>query len=443
MLKIVNKEELSRTSQRRDALEILEEGLKAADPKSSVKEALSNLKDELSKARRIIVIGFGKASIKMAEGCEEELRDKVYNGAIIAPKGIEGKNLKTIKVFEGTHPIPSEVNIESTKKLISICSNLTSEDLVICLISGGGSSLLTFPADGISLEEKKLATDVLLKSGADIKEINTIRKHISKVKGGQLLNFLKPAKVISLILSDVIGDSIEYIASGPTSPDSSTFEDAYNIIKKYNLMSKLPKNVIERIEKGLKGEVAETPKPGDEIFNNVKNIIVSNNMKSLVAMEKKASSLGYNTMILTSYAQGESREVGKFLCAVMRQISSHDTPIKKPACVVLGGETTVTVKGKGKGGRNQELVLSVVLNCKGIENFVFASIGSDGIDGYTDAAGAIADNFSLEEAVSSGLKPEEFLENNDSYNFFKQTRSLIFTGPTGTNVNDFVVALIF
>jgi glycerate-2-kinase len=241
----------------------------------------------------------------------------------------------------------------------------------------------------------------------------------------------------------VVGDPIEYIASGPTSPDSSTFKDALSIIKKYNLVNKLPKSVVERIEKGVRGEILETPKPGDEIFNNVKNIIISNNMKSLVAMEKKASSLGYNTIILTSYAQGESREVGKFLCAVIKQISSYDIPIKKPACVILGGETTVTVKGNGKGGRNQELVLSVVLNCKDIKNFVFASIGSDGIDGYTDAAGAIADNFSLEDAVNSGLKPEEFLENNDSYNFFKQTRDLIFTGPTGTNVNDFTVALIF
>ncbi|MEM0171653.1 MAG: glycerate kinase, partial [Thermoproteota archaeon] len=436
-MKIVNKEELSKSSQRRDALEILEEGLKAADPKSSVKEALNNLRDEINRARRIFIIGFGKASVSMAESCEEELKDKIHDGAVITPRGVKEKNLRKIKVFEGTHPIPSEINVDSTKKLISICSNLTSDDLVICLISGGGSSLFTFPADGISLEEKKLATDVLLKSGADIKEINAIRKHISKVKGGQLLNFLKPAKVISLILSDVVGDSVEYIASGPTSPDSSTFKDAYNVIKKYNLMSKLPKSVVERIEKGLRGEITETLKPENKIFNNVKNVVVSNNMKSLVSMKNRAISLGYNSMILTSYAQGESREVGKFLCAIMKQISSYDTPIKKPACLILGGETTVTVKGKGKGGRNQELVLSVVLNSKGIKNFVFASVGSDGIDGCTDAAGAIADNFLLEEAAKINLEPEEFLENNDSYNFFKQTGNLIFTGPTGTNVNDF------
>ncbi|MEM3945938.1 MAG: glycerate kinase [Candidatus Micrarchaeia archaeon] len=443
MLKIVNKEELSKSSQRRDALEILEEGLKAADPKSSVKEALNNLRDEINRARRIFIIGFGKASVSMAESCEEELKDKIHDGAVITPRGVKEKNLRKIKVFEGTHPIPSEINVDSTKKLISICSNLTSDDLVICLISGGGSSLFTFPADGISLEEKKLATDVLLKSGADIKEINAIRKHISKVKGGQLLNFLKPAKVISLILSDVVGDSVEYIASGPTSPDSSTFKDAYNVIKKYNLMSKLPKSVVERIEKGLRGEITETLKPENKIFNNVKNVVVSNNMKSLVSMKNRAISLGYNSMILTSYAQGESREVGKFLCAIMKQISSYDTPIKKPACLILGGETTVTVKGKGKGGRNQELVLSVVLNSKGIKNFVFASVGSDGIDGCTDAAGAIADNFLLEEAAKINLEPEEFLENNDSYNFFKQTGNLIFTGPTGTNVNDFTIAIIF
>lgn len=442
-MKILNKNLLSKSKRREDVLEILEEGLRVSDPKKSVMEALDSMKNDVYKARRIFVIGFGKASAKMAEGCEEKLEDKICDCAIIVPESVEAGDLRGVRVFRGTHPIPSEANVESTRKLISVCSGLTEEDLVICLISGGGSSLLTFPAEGITLEEKRRATDILLKSGAEIKEINTVRKHISSVKGGQLINFLKPARVVSLILSDIVGDPVEYIASGPTSPDPSTFKDAYDVILKYGLMDKLPKSVVERVERGLRGEVPETPKPGDEVFNSVKNIVVSNNMKSLTAMERKAGELGYNTLVLTSFSEGEAREVGRFLCAVMKQIAAYDSPVRKPACLIVGGETTVTVKGRGKGGRNQELTLSIVLNCRGVKNFVFTSIGSDGVDGYTDAAGAIADCSTLENAYNSGLNPEKFLEENDSYNFFRRTGDLIFTGPTGTNVNDFTVALVY
>jgi glycerate-2-kinase len=442
-LTILNKDLLSKSKRREDVLEIFEEGLKASDPKKSVIDALKEMSREIKAAERIFVIGFGKASASMAEGCEEELGDKVHDGAIIVPENVETRSLKRVRVFKGTHPIPSEVNVESTRELISIRQGLTGRDLVICLISGGGSSLLTSPAEGITLEEKKKTTDILLKSGAEIKEVNTVRKHISSVKGGQLVSFLKPAKIVSLILSDIVGDPVEHIASGPTSPDPSTFRDAYNVIVKYGLMGKLPRSVAERIERGLRGEVPETPKPGDVVFNNVRNIIVSNNMKSLTAMERRACKLGYNTLVLTSFSEGEAREVGRFLCAVIRQIATYDSPVKKPACLIVGGETTVTVKGRGKGGRNQELVLSAVLNCRGLKNFVFASIGSDGIDGYTDAAGAVADSFTLENAYNSRLNPEEFLEDNDSYNFFRQTGDLIFTGPTGTNVNDFTVALVY
>jgi len=442
-LRILNKELLSKSKRREDVLEILEEGLRASDPKKSVTDALKEASMEIEMAERVFVIGFGKASASMAEACEEELGDRIHGGAIIVPENVETKSLRRIMVFKGTHPIPSEVNVESTRKLISICQGLTGRDLVICLISGGGSSLLTYPAEGITLEEKKKATDILLKSGAEIKEVNTVRKHISSVKGGRLTSFLKPAKIVSLILSDIVGDPIEYIASGPTSPDPSTFRDAYSIVVKYGLMEKLPRSVVERIERGLRGEVPETPKPGDVVFNNVRNIIISNNMKSLIAMEKKAVELGYNTLVLTSFSEGEAREVGRFICAVVKQIATYDSPVKKPACLIVGGETTVTVKGRGKGGRNQELVLSAVLNCRGLKNFVFASIGSDGIDGYTDAAGAIADSSTLENAYNKSLNPEGFLEDNDSYNFFSQTGDLIFTGPTGTNVNDFTVALVY
>lgn len=424
-------------------MEILEEGLRASDPKESVIKALRTMREEINAAERVLVVGFGKAASSMAEGCEEELGNRISRGAVIVPENVEPRDLRRVMVFEGTHPIPSEANFEATRKLISLCRGLAKGDLVICLISGGGSSLLTFPAEGITLEEKKRVTDILLKSGAEIREINTIRKHISNVKGGQLIRFLKPAKVISLILSDIVGDPVEHIASGPTSPDPSTFSDAYNIIIKYGLRDKLPKSIIERMEKGIRGEVPETPKPGDDIFENVKNIIVSNNMKSLKAMERKACELGYNALVLTSFCEGEAREVGRFLCAIAKQIAKYDLPVRRPACLIVGGETTVTVRGRGKGGRNQEIVLSALINCRHIKNFVFASIGSDGIDGYTDAAGAIADPLTLESAYGEGLNPEESLGDNDSYNFFRRAGGLIFTGPTGTNVNDFTIMLVY
>ncbi|MEM2050100.1 MAG: glycerate kinase [Thermoproteota archaeon] len=443
MLKILNRKTLSKNRWRNDVLEILEEGLRASDPKKSVEETLERISGDIEAAERVFVIGFGKASASMAEACEEKIGERIVDGAIIIPENVDAKRLRRIRVLKGTHPTPSEASVESARRLISICQGLTRRDLVICLISGGGSSLLTLPAEGVTLEEKKTATDILLKSGAEIKEVNTVRKHLSSVKGGQLIKFLKPAKVVSLILSDIVGDPVEYIASGPTSPDPSTFRDAYNIILKYGLMGKLPRSIVERIERGVRGEIPETPKPGDEVFKNVKNIIVLNNMKALTAMERKAAELGYNTLVLTSFMEGEAREAGRFLCAIIKQIATYDSPVKKPACLIVGGETTVTVKGRGKGGRNQELALSVLTNCNGLKNFVFASIGSDGIDGYTDAAGAIADFSTLENAFNKGLNPEVFLEDNDSYNFFKQTDGLIFTGPTGTNVNDFTITVIF
>ncbi len=441
-MKILNKKMLSKSRWRKDVLKILEEGLRASDPKKSVEEALEGISREIKAAERVFVIGFGKASASMAEACEEKIGGRIVGGAIIIPENVDAKRLRRVRVFKGTHPTPSEASVESTRRLISICQGLTRRDLVICLVSGGGSSLLTLPAEGVTLEEKRMTTDILLKSGAEIKEINTVRKHLSSVKGGQLINFLKPAKVFSLILSDIVGDPVEHIASGPTSPDPSTFKDAYDIILKYDLMGKLPGSIVERIERGIRGEVPETPKPGDKVFKNVKNIIVSNNMKSLAAMEKKAVELGYNTLVLTSFAEGEAREVGRFLCGIIKQIATYDSPVKKPACLIVGGETTVTVKGRGKGGRNQELALSVLTNCGGLKNFVFASIGSDGIDGYTDAAGAVADFSTLENTCKKGLNPEVFLQDNDSYNFFKQTGDLIFTGPTGTNVNDFTLAIV-
>lgn len=442
MIKILNREDLSRSLRRKQLLSILEAGLNAVDLRKSTVEALKSLKGEIDRARRVFVVGFGKASKSMAEGCEDFLKNKIHEGLIISPVGTDITRLEKIRVIEGTHPIPSERNIKATEELLSTVSNLSKDDLVICLISGGGSALFVSPAEGISLEDKIRVTELLLKAGADVKELNTVRKHISAVKGGLFLRRLYPARVISLIASDVVGDPVEFIASGPTSADTTTFSDAKNIFIKYGLWDRLPKSVTKRITLGIEGKVEETVKHGDPVLERVKNIIIANNMRSLRAMEKEAIKLNFNAIILTSFLEGESREVGKVISSIMKQVLAHNTPVKKPAALILGGEATVVVKGEGKGGRNQELALSVLISSKDLKNFTFAAVGSDGVDGFTDAAGAIIDETTLERAYSLHLDPITHLNKNDSYNFFKPLNELIYTGLTGTNVNDLIVALI-
>ncbi|MEM0010681.1 MAG: glycerate kinase [Candidatus Bathyarchaeia archaeon] len=442
--KILNWDELSTAKEKAIVLDIIEVGLEAANPYSSVLNTLSTLSKEIECFRKVIVIGFGKASYKMALACEKVLDERISDGAIIVPKGsIKFSELKKIRLLEGTHPVPTEINVNSAKTLLEISKGLTSEDLVICLISGGGSALFTYPAEGITLEDKQEMTRLLLAAGSTIQEINCIRKHISGVKGGQLARHVYPANLISLILSDVVGDDLSSIASGPTSPDPYTFKDVYALFEKYRLIDRVPKNILKRVMDGLDGKVQDTPKPGDKIFEKVKNIIVANNIGALKAMEEKAKSYGLNTMILTSYLEGEAREVGRVIASIAKQVISQKSPLCPPCAIFFGGETTVTLKGNGKGGRNQEMALSVAIAIKGLPNTIFASIGSDGIDGNSDAAGAIVDGQTIENALQKNLSPIKYLENNDSNTFLKQLNSLIYTGPTGTNVNDLSILLIY
>ncbi len=442
--KILNVNEISSTKEKAIALDIIETGLEAANPYSSVLNTLTALSKEIESFKKIVVIGFGKASYKMALACEKILGEKIFDGAIIVPKGsIKFPELKKIRILEGTHPVPTEINVNSAKTLLEISKGLTSEDLVICLISGGGSALFTYPAEGITLEDKQEMTRLLLAAGSTIQEINCIRKHISGVKGGQLARHVYPANLISLILSDVVGDDLSSIASGPTSPDPYTFKDVYILFEKYHLIDKVPKNIMKRVRDGLEGKVQDTPKPGDRIFERVKNIIVANNIGALKAMEEKAKSYGLNTMILTSYLEGEAREVGRVIASIAKQIVNQRGPIHPPCAIFFGGETTVTLKGNGRGGRNQEIALAVAIAIKGLPNTVFASIGSDGIDGNSDAAGAIVDGQTIEDALQKNLSPIKYLENNDSNTFLKQVNSLIYTGPTGTNVNDLSILLVY
>ncbi|MGQ9781635.1 MAG: glycerate kinase type-2 family protein [Nitrososphaeria archaeon] len=441
--KILNWSEIADSEPKRIALEVVEEGLKASNPYSSVIETLSRTSDQVRAQGKIVVVGFGKASYQMALACEMFFGDKVDSGLIIAPKGsVKDVALKKIELLEGTHPVPTELNVESAKKILQLTRHLSPEDLVICLISGGGSALFTYPAHGITIQDKQEMTKLMLAAGLTIQEINCIRKHISEVKGGQLARHIYPARVISLILSDVVGDDLSSIASGPTSPDPYTYKDVMALFEKYHITEKVPENILARIRQGLEGKISDTPKPDDRIFSKITNIIVANNIKTLRSMAEKAESFGIKTMILTSYLEGEAREVGKVIGSIAKQVVDQGSPLKPPCAIFFGGETTVTLRGNGKGGRNQEMALSVALSINGLPKVTFVSVGSDGIDGNSDAAGAIIDGKTIEKAEEKGLPPIKYLENNDSNTFLRAVNSLIYTGLTGTNVNDLAFLLI-
>ncbi|MEM2347717.1 MAG: glycerate kinase [Sulfolobales archaeon] len=445
---IKNFDELASSELRSDALRIIEAGLQAADPVRSIKNVVRLEGSRLVVGGKVYdigsgvkVLGFGKASASMALAVEEVLGDLIIDGIVIVPKGLKPPKLGRIKVMYGSHPIPDEDTINSTKELLRLCSQSEGE-MFIVLISGGGSALFELPVEPITLNDLRVLTTQLLKCGADIKEINTVRKHVSMVKGGRLAELLYPSNVVSLILSDVVGDPIEFIASGPTAPDPTTYDDAVKLLKRYEIFDSIPASVREVLMKGLRGELRETPKPGDKIFDKVLNYVVASNYISLKAMEEEARRLGYNTLILTSMVEGEAREVGKLLAGVMKNVKKYDEPVRKPAAILAGGETTVTVRGKGIGGRNQELALSVAISIAGLDNVVFASIGSDGVDGVSVAAGGIVDGETVIRGRELGLNPYDFLNNNDSYNYLSRLGSSILTGPTGTNVNDLLIALI-
>jgi hydroxypyruvate reductase/glycerate 2-kinase len=352
----------------------------------------------------------------------------------------QNTDLKKIKVYEAAHPIPDENGVKATEKINELLKAADKETLVLCLISGGGSALLVSPIDGVKLGEKQLITDLLLKSGADIEELNAVRKHISKVKGGRLAEIAYPAKVISIIISDVIGDKLDVIASGPTSADSSNFSDALRVIEKYNLFEKAPQSIIHTLNSGRSGKIPDTPKADDQIFRSVQNIIVGSNQKAVEAAAKEARDTGHETEVLSSALTGEAREVAGWLAEKAKEALSQKHMSR--LCLISGGETVVTVKGRGKGGRNMELALSFAMAIEGMDGITLLSAGTDGTDGPTDAAGAIVDGRTVIKAREMGLDPADYLNNNDSYNFFKEMDSLIITGPTGTNVMDLQIILL-
>jgi glycerate 2-kinase len=432
------------------ALKSLEAAVNAVDPEKIIESKLS-LKNQvlkvngnsfdLRKIKKVYVVGGGKASGSMAEALEHLLSNRITQGVVNVPREDKHKT-DIIELNESSHPLPDESGAEGTRHMLTIADQAEEGDLVICLISGGGSSLMPLPRGEISVQDKRKVTDALLKSGATINEINAVRKHISEFKGGWLAKRAYPATILNLVLSDVLGDPLDFIASGPTVPDSTTFSDAIKVLEKYRLWEKAPVSVRKVLCEGEGGVIPETPKACDEAFKKVYNVVIGNCRSASIGAYESLKSNGLNALILTSLLEGEARHVGVMLSSVAREIVMSGNPSQKPSGIVAGGEATVSVIGKGKGGRNQEIALSAAEKLKTLDGVVVASLSTDGIDGPTDAAGAIADGKTLTRAENASLSAEKFLADNDSYYYFSRLGDLLFTGPTGTNVNDVSVIVV-
>src|SRR2546426_7705627 len=433
----------------RDVLAAMTEALDAADPARIIRKHLrlhgdilriDKLQFPLKDYRRIIVIGGGKASGHMGEEVGKLLGNWITRGLIIIPDYLLPRpKSRRIGYQTATHPIPSRKGMEAVHAMLRLVEIVSRDDLVIVLISGGGSALMPLPVEGMNLGDEANVTSLLLKSGASIEEINTVRKHLSQVKGGRLAERLYPATVLTLIISDVVGDKVDAIASGPTVPDPTTYRDVELVLKKYDLWFKIPENARRIITRGLSGSIPETPKQKNKVFRRVQNVIVGNNRASCLAAASAMTKAGYRTQVLSIHITGEAREVGRIFGSIVRDIRDNSLPFAPPAALIAGGETTVTVRGKGKGGRNQELALAAAVKISGSYGVVVGSFATDGIEGRTNAAGAVADGSTLTRGLRLRMDPEEFLRNNDSYRYFSKLKDLVITGPTGTNVNDIAI----
>jgi glycerate 2-kinase len=436
--------------QRQDARVIFEAGLVASDPELLIGRRLQVDGQILYAGERlynlanhgdIYVVGAGKATARMALAVEALLGERIARGIIIVKRG-HRVPLRKIEVVEAGHPIPDQAGVDATESIIGLLRRTQKTDLILCLVSGGASALLSCPVVGLSLHDKQQTTQALLNCGARIQEVNAIRKHISRVKGGRFAELAYPSTVLSLILSDVIDDSMDNIGSGPTAPDSSTFADCLSIIDRYRVGGMIPVAVRSILKKGAAGEIVDTPKAGDPIFQKVQNLLIGNNQLALVAAKEKAEALGYNTLVLSGSIEGEARKVAIDHVVMARDVLSSSGPIRPPACIISGGETTVAIRGDGLGGRNQEFALAAAIEIDVLEGVVVLSGGTDGTDGPTDAAGGIVDGTTVQRGRDKGLDARSYLERNDSYPFLKTVGDLLITGPTLTNVMDLRLVLI-
>lgn len=446
----------------RDAESIFRAGLDRVDPLKMMKRVLSldgdtlrvttesqSFEYDLSRYGRILVLGAGKASARMALGLEELLKDRIADG-IVAVKEGHLELLDRIRLIEASHPVPDERSAAAAEAVLDLARSADRGDLVFVLVSGGGSAILAAPwsenGRSLTLEDKQAVTKSLLACGATIQEINCVRKKLSNIKGGRLARALGKAEFLSLILSDVIGDDLDAIASGLTVPDGTTCVEANGIVERYGLAGKLPPAAEALLRDGANGVIADTPKADDPAFANSRTVLIGTNQQALLAAREKAQGLGYNTLLLTSHLTGEAREMAYLFLGIAKDITAHGLPVARPACVIAGGETTVTLRGGGKGGRNQEMALAYLAayarSPKDAGSAVFLAASTDGSDGPTDATGAFASPAILEEGRWQGLEPSRFLAENDAYTYFEQLGRLLKTGPTNTNVCDIKVLIV-
>ncbi|HVH44476.1 MAG TPA: glycerate kinase [Labilithrix sp.] len=438
-----------------DASQILTAGLEAVDPRAAVRAALRRRDEsldiggavfDLPELDRIFVVGGGKAAAAMTLGVLDVLDARVTGGIINVKDGHRGAlHDPRIAVHEASHPWPDERGVTGTRSIAQLLEMTTARDLVVVVISGGASALLELPPPGVSVEDLRALTDALLRSGAAIDEINVVRKHVSDVKGGQLAGWAAPAKVLALVLVDVVGAPLDVVASGPTVADPSTFADAVAVLRKYDVQTQAPRSIVEHLARGAAGEILETAKPGDPRVDpdRVTTVVVGDVATACEAASRRARELGYDTALMTTFLEGEAREVAKVVCSIAREVAEHGRPNRTPAAILFGGETTVTVRGSGRGGRNQELALASAIALRGRERTLVVSLATDGSDGPTDAAGGLATGDSLEEGTRRGIDAYARLADNDAYPFLHAVGDLVVTGPTGTNVCDLVLALVW
>lgn len=435
---------------RDDALRVFRAGLRAADAEEAVRRqvrldgeilTMAGARYDLGRHEGIWLVGMGKASAAMARPLVDLLGGRIRGGVINVKRG-HGLLLAGVRVHEAGHPVPDQAGVHGTREILDLLAGTGHDDLVLCLVSGGASALSPSPAEGLTLEDKQEVTRRLLECGATIHEMNAVRKHLSGVKGGRLARRASPSMVVSLLLSDVIGDDPGTIGSGPTAPDRSTFAECLGILERYGIRERIPAPALRLLEAGAGGALEETPKPGDPAFRRVRNVVVGGNAMAVEAARARAAELGYNALVLSSFVDGETREVARVHGAIAHEILARGNPVPRPACVISGGETTVTLKGPGLGGRNQEFALAAALSIQGLDGVVVLSGGTDGTDGPTDAAGALVDGGTVERARSRGLDARGFLDRSDSHNFFKPLGDLLETGPTLTNVMDLRVVMV-
>ena len=400
---------------------------------------------DLAGIERIWVAGGGKAAAAMVAALYEILGSRLHGGLVVTKYDHADPALDTgpVGIVEAGHPLPDAAGVEGATRMAALLASATERDLVLAIISGGGSALLTLPSPGLELADLQETTGLLLRAGATIVELNTVRKHLSQIKGGGLARMAGGARVASLILSDVVGDPLDVIASGPTVPDPTTYAGAMTILERYGLVDSVPRAVRQHLESGRRGQLPETPKEGSALFARVHNVIVGSNRLAAEGAVEEARARGLNALLLSTFVEGEAREVARVAAALAKELAHYGRPVSRPACLVWGGETTVTVRGQGKGGRNQELALAAALAMQDLPDVLLVALGTDGTDGPTDAAGAVATGETVARAASLGLDPFAFLADNDAYTFFDALGDLIRTGPTGTNVNDLLLLFAF